>query len=197
MDVATVSVTPDVAKEAIDNYQSLVKEKRTEEDEAILRAYKEVLKGRQLVNIREALSGAGVRDDGYPVLAVCRADEERCGVSMRSDGGATFVGLKDSDKTWGWHNQTARRVRVGVETFPRVDWRNLPSDAATMVPLTPPHLRPKLHLRNYHILWEVEEWRAVPPRDPMLLKRLGGDLFAVLAVWDLTEIERAVLAGGR
>lgn len=196
MDVSTVSVTKDVAKEAIANYQSLIKERRTEEDQAILNAYKEVLKGRQLVNISEAMAGSGVREDGYPNLAICRADEQRCGLTMRNDGGATFVGLKAEDNNRWWHNQSRRRVRVASGTFPVREGRWL-SDVETMVPITPPHLRPKLHLRNFHILWEVEEWKQVPPRDPMLLKRLGGDLFAVLAVWDLTDVERAVLAGGR
>jgi len=33
-----------------------------------------------------------------------------------------------------------------------------------------------------------------PPRDPALIRHIRGDLWAVLAVWDLTELERAVLA---
>jgi hypothetical protein len=35
----------------------------------------------------------------------------------------------------------------------------------------------------------------MPPEDPALLKHIGGDLYAVLAVWNLTELERAVLSG--
>ena len=62
-----------------------------------------------------------------------------------------------------------------------------------MVPIVPPQLRPHWGLHNYHILWEAD-WQKVPPRDPALLERIGGDLYAVLAVWDLTELERAVLA---
>lgn len=31
--------------------------------------------------------------------------------------------------------------------------------------------------------------------DPALLKHIGGDLYAVLATWDLTELERSVLGG--
>ena len=33
----------------------------------------------------------------------------------------------------------------------------------------------------------------MPPRDPALLRNITGTLYAVLAVWDLTEVERAVL----
>lgn len=44
------------------------------------------------------------------------------------------------------------------------------------------------------MLFEAE-WRPEPPKDPALLRHIGGDLYSVVAVWDLTELERAVLAG--
>jgi hypothetical protein len=59
------------------------------------------------------------------------------------------------------------------------------------VPPIPPRFRPGQPDR-YHILWEAE-WAKVPPRDPALLRALGDGLYVVLAVWDLTELERAVL----
>jgi hypothetical protein len=45
------------------------------------------------------------------------------------------------------------------------------------------------------VLWEAD-WKVhpVPPGDPALLKHIGGDLYAVVAVWDLTPLEQAVLA---
>ena len=54
-------------------------------------------------------------------------------------------------------------------------------------------------LRHHVVLWEAE-WSerrpaALPPYDPYLLRPLGGDLYAVVSEWDLTEIERAVMAG--
>lgn len=49
-------------------------------------------------------------------------------------------------------------------------------------------------MAKYHILWEAE-WAPIPPRDPMLLRRIGeADLWVVVAHWDLTEVERAALA---
>jgi hypothetical protein len=66
--------------------------------------------------------------------------------------------------------------------------------AKAIVPLVPIHLRPKRGLANYHILFEAV-WEPLPPSDPMLLRRIGkGDLWLVVAAWDLTEIERAALA---
>jgi len=43
-------------------------------------------------------------------------------------------------------------------------------------------------------LAELHAKKAAAPRDPMLLRRLGGDLWLVVAHWDLTEVERAAMA---
>lgn len=34
-----------------------------------------------------------------------------------------------------------------------------------------------------------------PPGDPALLKHVGGDIYAVVATWDLSPLERLVLSG--
>jgi len=61
-----------------------------------------------------------------------------------------------------------------------------------MVPSIPPSLRPPHSFASYYILWEAV-WEPIAPRDPMLLRPLGNNLYAVVAVWDLTDLERAVL----
>lgn len=63
-----------------------------------------------------------------------------------------------------------------------------------MVPSVPVWLRPEGHLSEYHILWEAE-WEVAPPVDPILLKYVSGPMYAVIAQWDLTPVERAVLEG--
>lgn len=72
---------------------------------------------------------------------------------------------------------------------------------SAMVPIVPPKLRPARGLGDRLILWEVENWTWAtvppPPGDPALLRHVGGDLYAVEAVWDLTELEKLVLAGRR
>ena len=63
-----------------------------------------------------------------------------------------------------------------------------------MVPIVPLHLRPKRGLQNYYTLWEAE-WGPIVPKDPMLLRPIGkGDMWLVVAAWDLTEVERAALS---
>jgi len=69
------------------------------------------------------------------------------------------------------------------------------SRSSTIVPTIPPRHRPGRHrLHLFHVLWEVEQWTMTPPRDPALVRHIRGDLWAVHAVWDLTELERAVLS---
>jgi len=60
------------------------------------------------------------------------------------------------------------------------------------VPHIPPPIRPQIHLRNFHILFEVEKWNEYPV-DPYLLRRIEGHLFVVVAEWELTALEAALL----
>ena len=61
------------------------------------------------------------------------------------------------------------------------------------VPHIPPRLRPTIHLRNFHILFEVEKWEEYPV-DPYLLRRIEGYLFVVVAEWELTPLEASLLS---
>lgn len=72
-----------------------------------------------------------------------------------------------------------------------------------MVPIVPADVRETVTgpLRDYHILWEVEQWHdqplVTPPTDPYLIRHIGGSLWSVEAEWDLTDLEKAVIAGTR
>ena len=75
-------------------------------------------------------------------------------------------------------------------------WR---SRGYAMVPMVPADVRPETgQLKDWFVLWEVEQWHdnrhTEPPRDPFLLKHIGGTLYAILAEWDLTEVERSIMA---
>lgn len=140
----------------------------------------------------------------FPKLAVARADVQHVYCrGVERDGSVTF----DYNARGSAQRATRQRFDVRAATFARpaehegrqIDEFTSATRKVAMVPSIPPALRPPgRSLDGFHILWEAE-WkvRPLPPGDPALLKHVGGDLYAVLAVWDLTPLEQAVLAGTR
>jgi len=61
------------------------------------------------------------------------------------------------------------------------------------VPPIPVSKRDK-NLKNYYVLWEVEDWQKVP-KDPLLLKRITKNLFILIDKWNLTKLEQAIIRG--
>ena len=165
-------------------------------DREIMRAYQLMAQGRVIIKAIESIRKAGVDTDGLPRLAICRADATVCTLQVPHGHGVCSF---HAGEGWRSLNSKASANQIVVGDFPGViGWsgrRGHRSDWQTVVPPVPLHLRPKRGLQNYHILWEVTEWKKVPPHDPYLLRRIGkGDLWVVLAMWDLTEVERAVLS---
>jgi hypothetical protein len=164
-------------------------------DYEVQRAYQALAQGRLVIKALESVAAAGQKEDGTPKLAIGRADQKVVRLVLRSDGSATMT------TSTGW-----RRPR-GIptnwfdwpeRTFPKpvtvTRYGSRRTEFESRLPLVPSYLRPKRGIQNYHVLWEAE-WQSVPPRDPMLLRRIGrSDLWVVVAMWDLTEIERGVLA---
>jgi hypothetical protein len=160
--------------------------------------YRQLAKGTPVISLRDAMAGAmragAFTAQGLPSLAVTRADARWCHLRVsRRD-------MQFSPEPWP---RGGRSEPSGVMQFDFTppEGTTLPWswEMRAIVPIVPPALRPAGALSGYHVLWEVERWEKVPrpPGDPALLKRIGGDLYAVVAVWDLTELERAVLAGRR
>lgn len=161
-------------------------------DHAIQRAYQLIAQGRVIIKALESIKVAGVNEQGFPKLAICNAAAERCRVELRHSGTAEFTRARryvnSQDRT--------NVFRFPAGSFPTWEHgKNGPWSRAAegIVPIVPIHLRPKRALANYHVLWEAE-WTQVVPKDPYLLRRLSGDMWLVVAAWDLTEVERAALA---
>jgi hypothetical protein len=158
-------------------------------DQEIQRTYRLIAQGRVVIRALASVAAAGVGDDGYPKLALCRADAETCHLSYNSDGG-----IRMAAKDWVRDSEVRCYFDWPAGTFPTPPSRPAWARRRALVPLVPIHLRPKRGLANYHILFEAL-WRPEPPVDPMLLRRLGqGDLWVVVAAWDLTPVEQAALA---
>lgn len=151
---------------------------------ALMTGYRELSRGRRILELGAAMRQAGLDELGRPRLAICRASAGYCWFeSLGSE-----VSWRDKQERWSLRSNSRRMVRLPRGVFTgNVTGKTL----RAIVPCVPPRFRPRGNLSGYRILWEAE-WETVPV-DPMLLKPLGGTLYAVLAHWDLTPLEQAVL----
>jgi hypothetical protein len=188
MDLQPMTMEREAAEAAFKEYRGAFLAERNRIDGELMRGYKALKEGKQLIRLSETITAGGVDDSGRPRLAIARADESSVRVTMWDDGSCRFEpggNIRARDRVFEFPSDTLPRATLSWNTN---RWATLP--------LIPPRLRPRFSLTGYHILWEAV-WRAPntrrAPHDPALLKHIGGDLYAVLAVWDLTDLERAVL----
>ncbi|HZF24041.1 MAG TPA: hypothetical protein VE030_11325 [Burkholderiales bacterium] len=154
----------------------------TKMDAEIERAYRQIARGHKVIQALESIRHAGLDALSRPRLGIVRADAEWCYLT-RGNGQVLF----SMDR---WVRARAPRRSVIVR-WPGMIWNIDNGGAKARVPLIPVHLRPRVSLDRYHLLFEAD-WVGVPP-DPMLLRRCGNDLWVVVAAWDLTPVERAVM----
>lgn len=193
MKVETLNVDRSKARELHALYHQHRKDE-TAMDAEIRQAYRLIGQGRMIIRALESIAAAGQKEDGTPKLAICNAAERRCRLLQRRDGSAIMFRdnrrpINNTDKT--------NVFRFPAGTFPYMPLAGQNDcgsrDRTAIVPMIPPHLRPRKAIESYHILWEAE-WSRVVPVDPMLLRRLTGDMWLVVAAWDLTDVERAAMA---
>jgi hypothetical protein len=194
---AITTLDQEAADKAFREYRAAWLSERNRIDGELMRGYKALAEGKTLVSLREALTTGGVDEIGRPRLAIARADEAQIAMDIERDGSVRY---RPTFRT----GADDRRFDFPAGTFPEPPitegvemWRQ-PWDGNwwARLPFIPPQYRPPHALVNYHLLWEAEWRRGTGPqrRDPMLLRRISGDLFAVVAAWDLTELEKLVLA---
>lgn len=202
------------ARELYKDYAEQIKE-RGEKAEQYLKdlkqTYYHLSQGRKIIDIFEVFKNNSLRDNGDPILGIARADWKKVYFHKERMGAGTF-----SDIESNWNHSNNPSVALPSTTFK--DWAlvPLPDDAdewaknnrdierarlQVKVPLIPSHILPNGSLDNYYILFEVEEgaWaeKPVPPvgADPYLLKRINTNTFVILAEWDITPIEQAIMRG--
>lgn len=171
-------------------------------DWEIQRTYQLLAQGKVVIKAIESVKLGGLNAKGLPRLALGPATATASHIRRHLDGSMVMAPDNDFFRS----RKEGRRLRFAAETFafPRESfatyeqdgtrYRRQQSEHRAMTPIVPIHLRPQRGLENYHILWEAE-WERVVPKDPYLLRRIGkGDLWLVVAHWDLTEVERAALA---
>lgn len=202
MDVPILSMPRGEARRAFLDYRRAVRARHDAEDEAIMRGYRALSQGHQVLDVHDAFRTTGVDEKLRPRLAIARAGERYCWYRNHGDNGHfTTRSWRGSTTMGDFHAQRTKRHDIvlpkgvlptckqyiaGGSSYRLTEWR-------AIVPIVPAGLRPKAKLSNYHILWEAE-WEQAPT-DPILLRHLGGALYVVLAQWDLTPLERSVLGG--
>ena len=160
-------------------------------DAEIASALYQISKGRKVIMALDAVVKAELGADGFPLLAIGPADVSQIFGTIYTDGSCHMMSSRRAPSLRRGH-VTNRQFSFPSGSFTGVTRYR---DGTAQTPYIPPMHRPKRGLANYTLLWQAE-WTPTPPRDPLLLRRIGrGDLWLVLAAWDLTPIEAAVLAG--
>lgn len=208
MELATIEMPVKDAQRAFEEYRAAVRERHDSEDEAIMRGYRVLAKGQQVLNLPQTLKAGGIAtirvrknwssgewiEVTVPRIAIARANRTTVWTFGVTEEGRCRMQTKRAPHS---------RNNFDVQRFPDGTFDPGTPDGVwseprirAVVPNVPPRFRPRAGLGNFHVLFEAE-WGLdpEPPVDPALLKHIGGDLYAVVAVWNLTELERAVLAG--
>lgn len=194
MNVPTITMPIREAREAFLEYRKSVRERHDEEDSAIMRGYKWLMKGHCILNLDDVFRQCPMfPGDIQPRLAVAKYEARAVFARLFSD---YVVFYWREGRYGGTPRSTKHRVRLPLPYLRDRRTRNNYEDLRGVVPIVPPRYRPARGFGNLYILWEVDSWETVPG-DPMLLKHLGGTMYGVLATWDLTPVERAVLADTR
>lgn len=196
MDLSTIEMTRDEAElhllEWADAHGTL-------EDDAIAEGYKQLAKGHRLIALSETIRAGGEDELHRPRLAVAPTKADVIYLNRRRDGSVRFT-------TSDMPRPTTRRVSdrsVAVSVvLPPIEYSDFEKlhrwDGAcyyqAMVPVVPPRFR-SAGWKSSHVLFEAEWAKHTPPApvDPALIRHLMGDLWIVRGVWDLTDLERAVL----
>jgi len=194
----------EIAKELKALKQALkqnVKLKKEQIYRDMLRVYGHLQHGGKIIDIYDAFKRAGVNADGDPRLAICRADGKTCYCLKKPDGAAIFS-IQRFNSKWDHPRKTHGDVYLPEGTFKwqlesEYKWDIKRPFIQTVVPIIKASVLTlvKHKLSNYHLIWEVRKWEPVPPKDPILVKRLTPNLFGVIATWDLTPLERAIIKG--
>ncbi|MBR0879667.1 MULTISPECIES: hypothetical protein [Bradyrhizobium] len=166
-------------------------------DREVMRAYQLIGQQKLVIKALESIVAAGLDADGHPKLAIAPADAKAVTCRIRADGSAIMDGRAPRSQSFKSNNDNKLISERSYIAWPRGSFANVPKEvwhAQAQVPSIPLHLKPKRGLANYHILWEAV-WTKAPPLDPFLLRRIGkADLWVVVAMWELTEVERGALA---
>lgn len=200
MNVPTIVVPQDQAESKYEAYRSLPGSQKTESDYVLQKVWKAAKSGSPIIDVACAFRETGLNEIGQPKLAIARANWSTVYFHPRQSPERYWI---DGSGTFSFEPRFNDRTRVRdyappENTFPN-DLLYKKRSIRSAVPHMPPDIRPKGRGGHglYHILFEVDFWEDKYPVDPYLLRRVAGDLFVVLAEWELTALEAIILGSIR
>ncbi len=189
------------AKEAWKKYCEVLRTRKDKFLKVMKDAHYQMKEGRELIDVYEVMKKFGLSEKNEPVFAIARADITEVFFEKLDEGSGSFQMEQGWDRS-GWKTDVILPQKIFELHWERKDeksesnWNIKDKKIKTKVPIIPVELIPDGELSNYYILWEVVDWELLPPpKDPILLKRISENLFAVLGCWDVTELERSVMRG--
>jgi hypothetical protein len=145
---------------------------------------------RKIIDIFEAFKFVGLNEKNQPKLAIAKADSKVITFVKQSNKKGYFSEYKNKDNVCLPDNT----FNIEFPQHPNNRWSFIDERIRTKVPIVPANKLPKGKLKDYYILWEVEDWETLP-KDPFLLKRISNNLFVIISSWSLTKLERALMRG--
>ena len=182
MNLQAIEMDKAKALAAYQDYADALRKKWNQEDATLKKGYRALAQGKRVIELTEIIKAGGLDEKGRPRLAIVRADAKE--VFLRRS-------LYENELSFSMDDWPEKNRRITMHNI----FESVPESirAKAVVPSIPPEHRPIGSLFRYYILWEAS-WEDVP-KDPALLRRIGPILFVVIAEWNLTPLEQAVLKG--
>jgi len=198
-DISKIKMPKDQAREEWKKYVEVLKKRKENYLKVMKQAMYHMKNGKELIDIYKIMKDAGLNENNQPRLAIARADFKEVFFEKRDEGSGRF-GKSEWNSQVEWNKDM---VDLPQNTFEH-HWKRIGEERwnienkliKTKVPIVPVEILPDGKLSNYYILWETNEWEELPEtKDPILLKRISENLFAILGSWDLTELEQSIIGG--
>jgi hypothetical protein len=204
MNVSIFTMDKAEAEKKLQAYRTQLKKRANTEYELAVKAYEMVAKGQAILNIVDAFQQTGLGEDLRPKLAIARADKKEVQVHVSASNRRLSFSTH-ARGMWAGGYEGNLFVNVPFVFTPEQDQvirKQYSMTGFALVPMIPADIRANVKGsdEDYMILWEVEKWAdrsltSPAPRDPYLLKHIAGELYAVVAEWDLTDLERSIMSG--
>ena len=169
MNLPTIEMPQEQAEAAFKEYRHAVRSAKTastnSEDAQIMRAYKALTQGKQIIDINEAFKTAGHDAAGLPQLAISRADYKTVQLNLLTEWRFAPASGQSGLRATAFEIWPSKELRINWRTkregqvfIVPLGEEDIPTDLQmrrySIVPNIPPHLRPPFALENYHLLWE-------------------------------------------